>query len=562
MMPLSEQEEFELLSLERERAGYGALQGTEQQAPDQSDIEISKAEAILRGGIYGAIQQPRDVAAALYAKVFGGIPFKEGLEVAKEMSLEGKQGQAKKDRSGYFTGGQIAGNILTSLAPASMATKAVGATAPTLSGVPVAGKALGATARNIAASKGLIGVPAAGAIQGAALTGMTEGDLSGAIPGAIGAGVVSAAGKVARPIAKEGVSKARRAYVELLKKEGITDLTPGQLTGNKTLELLDSVLENMPFTAGRARKTTEKQLHQFTKAALKFAGQKGDEITPEVRGAIEAQFNQRYSDLIGKEIVKIDDDVYKKMSEIMADQYDALPTNVKPIIGKYIKDIINSKGEMTGKAYQRARSAMTKQANSLSISDPFTSDVLRSVRNSLDEAAERSLPEAKKGLWKQLNKQYANYKAIQKAASAVSEDSLEGILSPAALNRAVESASKTKGQASYGALYPLSRAGRAVLAPSVPNSGTAQRQLAQQIITGGGLGLGAGGVTYGATQDPNAAILALAIALGGPKAVQSFLNSPSGRAYFTTGIPGANLLATHQARTLAAALSGAIGGNQ
>jgi hypothetical protein len=137
---------------------------------------------------------------------------------------------------------------------------------------------------------------------------------------------------------------------------------------------------------------------------------------------------------------------------------------------------------------------------------------------------------------------------------------LEGILSPSALNQAVDTANKTKGQKGYGELYNLSRAGRAVLADAVPNSGTAQRQIAQQMLTGGSLGIAAGGGAYGATQDPETALLASIAAIGGPKAIQAFLNSKAGQAYFTKGIPGLNALATPSARTLSAILSGQ-GGN-
>lgn len=173
---------------------------------------VSKGEAALRGAYYGGIQQPRDVLAAAYANLVGDVPFKEGLDMAKEMSLSGEQGKAQAERPGYFTGGQIGGNIVSAFLPAAGATKAIGAAAPALEGLPIAGNALANLARGIGASQGYLGVPLAGAAQGGISSLMTEGDLSGAVPGALGAGTLSAVGKVLKPISN--ISKAREGYAD------------------------------------------------------------------------------------------------------------------------------------------------------------------------------------------------------------------------------------------------------------------------------------------------------------------------------------------------------------
>jgi len=529
---------------------------------EQPSPEIMGApEALGRGAFYGALQQPRDVIAAGVAAMSPNLTFKDALQSAREMSLEGRQGEAQQQRPGWFTGGQVAGNIAASILPAGAATKAVGAAAPVLSKAPVVGTGLSKLAQGVAASKGLAGVPLAGAIQGGVSTAMTEGDLSGALPGAVGAGVVGAIGKVARPIGEGAVSAARKGYVDVLKKAGIEDLTPGQLTGSPTLELVDSVLANMPFTAGPARKKAEGQLRKFTSAALQKAGQVGDDVGPEARQAIEQQFSQRYGDLINNEMVNIDQPVLDTIADIAAKRLDKLGPS-KPVVESYMRDILGSRsrGPLSGAAYQEARSMLTQQARSMAQSDPFTANVLRDLRGALDKAAERSLPAAKKGAWSQLNKEYANYKAIQKAASTISDDALEGILPPSALNRAVENANKTKGQAGYGDLYGLGRAGRAVLADSIANSGTAQRNLVQQILTGGGFGLGAAGITGVTTGDPYAALgVGAAATFGGPRLAQALLNSRAGQQYFTQGIPVVNQLATKRAKDMAALLAAQAG---
>jgi len=519
--------------------------------PVVQEPTMGKTEAVARGALYGAAQQPRDVLAAAYANLVGDVPFQEALSMASERSLSGSQGEAQQQRPVYFTGGQVAGNITSTLLPSMGATKAIGAAAPFLSKAPVLGNTLANLAKGVAASKGFVGVPLAGAVQGGTSSLMTEGNLSGALPGAVGAGVLGAAGKVARPIAEGAISKATQGYTNALKKIGISDLTPGQLTGNNSLQLVDSVLQGMLPTAAAARNKTEGQLRRFTKAALEKAGIQGDEFTPEVRAATEKTFTKRYNNLFKDLTVKIDSKAIDEVSDIVSKQVEKLDTNTKPIVMSYLKDIIQAqKTGMKGPAYQEARSDLSRRA--YSTADQFTGGVLKDVRNVLDNAATRSLPKSKRPLLDKTNNEYRNFKALQKASASLSKDSLQGLVSPTALSNVVETANKTKGMKGYGDLYELSRAGRAVLADQIPNSGTAQRAFAQNILTAGGLGAGLGGVTYGATGDPNQALLAAGSTLALPKLAQTLLNNPAAQRYFTTGIPLVNKIATPQARNLAA----------
>lgn len=508
--------------------------------------DVGKGESLARGALYGALQQPRDVIAAGYANLAGGVPFQEGLQMAKENSMEGAQGAAAQAHPGYFTGGQIAGTVASSFVPASWATKAVGAAAPIISKAPVIGSALADLASGIGSSSGLLGVPAAGAIQGGVQSEMTQGDLSGMLPGAIGAGIVGSLGKLAQPISN--ISSARQGYTDILKEAGINDLTPGQLTGSKALNTVESVLGNMLPTAGAASDKIGGQLQKFTQAALAKAGIDANEITPEVRAAAEQNFSNRYSNMFAGKTVNIDEPVLDTVAQVTTKQLNKLPTNVKPIVQSYLKDIVQApEGQLSGEAYQEARSALTSQAHGMSVSDPTTANTLRTIRDSLDGAAMRSIPEADQGQLTKLNREYSNYKNIQKAASQISNNSLEGRLSPSALAQVVETANKGKSQAGYGGLYDLSRAGRAVLANNIPDSGTAQRLAAQSLLSGG-----VGGSVYGYTKDPELAVGAAAGTFGIPKATQLLLNSPAAQRYFTTGIPLANKLATPAAHELGA----------
>lgn len=356
--------------------------------------------------------------------------------------------------------------------------------------------------------------------------------------GALTGGLMAGVGKAIKPVADKAVSGTRKAASEALKKIGIDDLTPGQLTGSKSLQTVESVMDDMLTTSGSARVKKEGQLTKFTKAALEKAGIKGDRLTAEVREQAESNFGDAYQKMFAGKKVGIDKEGMTALRNIQLKEASKLPTTVKPIVQSYFKDIMGAKGKMDGEAYQRLRSQLTKQSKSLSATDPFTADVLRNIRNVLDTAAEKSIPEAQQGALRTLNNQYRNYKSLVKSVSNASEDAVEGVVSPTKLLQVLESGNKTKTQAGYGDLYELANAGRLVLPSSVPNSGTAQRQLAQRILTSGGTGAAVGGATYGVTGDPEKAVLAAGASLAGPKLAQKALNSKAAQSYFTKGIPG------------------------
>lgn len=165
---------------------------------------------VAKGALYGLVEDPTNVIGAgiaTLAQNMGVGPnqtFNENLDVARESALA----RYGNPESGYFKGGQMAGNVAGAILPSTAALKGIGALAPVASKAPVVGDALSKLATGIGASKGLIGVPASGAIAGGIGSLSTEGDLSGVVPGAIGAGVVGVAGKALSPFFKSAEKAA------------------------------------------------------------------------------------------------------------------------------------------------------------------------------------------------------------------------------------------------------------------------------------------------------------------------------------------------------------------
>ena len=190
------------------------------------------------------------------------------------------------------------------------------------------------------------------------------------------------------------------------------------------------------------------------------------------------------------------------------------------------------------------------------LQDPEYQDALDDLIEVVDETAFRSAgSEALKKSWQKLRREYRAYKIIEDSMAKTTKSAAEGDISPTAFASAVKRAqSKRQFVSGDGPLEGLARVGTSRVRSSVPNSGTAQRNVIAQMMTGQtGQGLaGAGGAAM-AGADP---FLGAAVSLGLPRAVQELYLSGPGRRYLT------NQLAANRSRmtpALAAAITTAQG---
>jgi hypothetical protein len=142
----------------------------------------------------------------------------------------------------------------------------------------------------------------------------------------------------------------------------------------------------------------------------------------------------------------------------------------------YIDDIVPhvNAGTMSGAEYQAMRSRLSRQANNNRQSDPDLSEVLRDIRNALDDAMGRSINPADREAWNTARRQYGAQKTIEKAASRAGEATAEGQIVPANLRNTVAAENRGAYARGEGQFSELARAGAGVMGP-LPNSGTAQR---------------------------------------------------------------------------------------
>ncbi|MFB7142939.1 hypothetical protein ACFCYN_25460, partial [Gottfriedia sp. NPDC056225] len=131
-------------------------------------------------------------------------------------------------------------------------------------------------------------------------------------------------------------------------------------------------------------------------------------------------------------------------------------------------------GSVSGAKYQSLRSELAKVKG-----DPAIEGMVKALRRVVDEAAFRSVGSADAKLLKQANSQWANLRTAEDALKQVAGAS--GDIRPSALWPMVRSGSTRE-------MRELARVGQTVLKDPIPNSGTAERVVINNLL---GLGGGA-----------------------------------------------------------------------
>lgn len=300
------------------------------------------------------------------------------------------------------------------------------------------------------------------------------------------------------------VPPARQQQLNVLHNEGVTDLTAGQATGNRPLRWAESVTQDTPFAGTRAADMQTRQAEQFTRAALRRSGIQADRATPDVIDAGFTRLGQQFETLIQNTTIPPSQPLIRGIRQAV-DDYNAVvaPTMRAPLVNGIGDDLINvfRQGQpLPGNAYSTTRSALDRRARATRHTDPPLSQALFAMRQALDNAAERSLPQNLQGQFAQARRQYRNLLTIEKAATGAGENAVQGLISPAQLRNAAKTSDRRGYARGRGDLDELARAGVAIMSP-LPQSGTAPRAMAQgamQVISGaGGYGM-AGPVGAGA----------------------------------------------------------------
>lgn len=375
------------------------------------------------------------------------------------------------------------------------------------------------------------------------------------VAGALAGGVLPSV--IGRAITPMPINNNRQRAVEALRREGVADLTAGQVTGRKPLQYLEA-------ERGRGANLMESQAEQFTQAALRRVGENAPRATPEVIDGAFRRIGQQFDDLAARNTATIDPQFTQNIRNAVDDYQNLVSApNRTPAIENYVREIANSAqrngGYLPGDVYQSLRSRMERTARSMG-NNPEARNAIREMREAVDDAMERSIAatgnQADMAAWREARNQYRNMLVIEKAATGAGEGAAAGLISPAKLREATVN---TQGRRNYargqGDFTDLARDGVQLMSP-LPNSGTPGRLSAQNLGTsfmsllGGGAGAAAGG--------PIGAMAGMAAGAAIPRLIGRAATSGAGRAYLGNQLaaPMLNNLTPGQSAVIDALLAG------
>lgn len=331
------------------------------------------------------------------------------------------------------------------------------------------------------------GGAAYGALQGALLT---PGDLReraiagglGAAGGAFGASVAKAA-SAASPI-------TTNPNAAVLAKEGIR-LTPGQNAGG-WLKALEDKATSIPFVGDIIQGARQRGVEDLNRAALKRATLPGGSVNEighqGVQDARQA-LGQAYDQVLSKSSANaMEPQFIQNMANLRA-LVSNLPAKEQKafdaIIAREFDDgtRVAQNGLINSENLQAVKRGLDAAVDRFSRSnDAYQAELgqaLKQARQEFLDLIGRANPQNAQEL-SQINKAYANFKRVQRAASSVATQ--EGVFTPAQLNNAVKALDKSKDKRAFseGAalMQDLAGAAKQSMTSGVPDSGTAGRTLA------------------------------------------------------------------------------------
>lgn len=298
-----------------------------------------------------------------------------------------------------------------------------------------------------------------------------------AVLGVAGQGVASGIGRLATR-ARGAMPGPVRESIDLARQAGIP-LRADQVTRSPAVKTISSVTKWLPFSgAGSQAKAQQEAFNAAVGRSfgLKDAPVLTDEVMKGARQALSRQFEEIYN----RANIPMTPDVMRRLVAVENATARRLTTDQAEVVRNQLEDIVREVGEgtLTGQKYQALRTQIMKAEGP----DKLGAAV-KDLRKELDDiAAEAVGPEDAQQL-RLLRGQWANLRTTEDALKQVS--GAAGNIRPASLWPLIR-----KG--SGPAMRELAKIGQNVLKDVVPDSGTAQRSLYQNLLTGGGVAGAAG----------------------------------------------------------------------
>lgn len=388
--------------------------------------------------------------------------------------------------------------------------------------------ALGESAPMMALPMGvsLKAAAAIGAVPGLLEYGSGEDRLQRAAMGGVGSGIGHGIGKAIGAVASPGIKATAESdrLAQVAASQGIP-LDAAQITGNQVLVNAKAALSRVPWTAGGQQAKDAAKQEAYNKAILKFIGSDAKAATPDVMADAYQAITAKMDSAANSVALTLDDTAVAQLAKVEKNFLRRLPTDQKAVIRSYLDDLTESIGQtgaIPGDVYNKTRSELGRIAFN---TDNITiREGAKGMQKVLDDAFDRQAPAEAVSAMKEARAQYAKYQTI--AQGLKKARSTDGNLPPKQMYAQAQQDIPGFERGAGGDFNDLVRAGRKFLPDPVPNSGTPERLLYQNLLTAGSMsGLGAAGGAIAGGDPISGAALGLA-GFGLSKSAQGLLNSP------------------------------------
>lgn len=303
--------------------------------------------------------------------------------------------------------------------------------------------------------------------------------------------------------------------------------TPAQITGSPAARSAETQLASLPGSAGdmAARRGAQRELYN-----RELFGTMGEapqaSVSPGASARIRENFSTKYRNSTAGVQMQMDRPLFNDLVGVLQQHERYLPPDQSRVVMEYITTIPRA---FDGAEYQLWRARFGEQAQGAK--GPLK-DVYKGFQRALDAAFDRQAPQAAREAMQSTRGEYRNFKTLDpliRQAEAQGTD-----ISPLRVAGRVASEQNLSGE-----VADLGRIGQRI-GREGPNSGTAQNQFWQRVLTGaapfGAAGTGAGaGYYFGGS--PEAAMM------GGAGTLAATLLAPkvSGAAYLSRALRDATL---------------------
>lgn len=443
----------------------------------------------------------------------GRAPYQEAYQQEAERTRAARESLSLPEQLGYGLAGAAP------LAAAGGAFGLLGRGASAV-GAPTAGAALQQAATTVAPTLGrraAIGAAEAG-LQGATEAAIKGQDVgTGAATGmAIGTGLpiaLSAAGRAISPIRSQ-LTAPQQDLAREAADRGL-QLTPAQATGSRAAQFLESQLRDLP---GGGMSPRLQQQQNLQERALREAGVFAPDATPGNIAGGFSRIGQEFDQVLQGRSVKFDKQFDDGITDAIKEYGNTLPRDVRGIFRSQVQELFNQPRALDGQTANNLRSNLSILERQYK-DQPRLRSAIGSLREEVDAAISRSLPDEARKQLRSAREQYKNLSRIDEIMSRAGPQAESGQIPFVQLNNLIKQA---QGSASRGVsaaspeFQKLAQIG-ATFFREPASSGTAQRNYITALLTGG---IGAGSFMAGGLPG-------LAAAIGTPLATNLVYNTPA-----------------------------------